>query len=87
MLHLDPLDAIPRRTLLLLMLCFVADLDVLRLKLDCPVLSNFRILLKMHDATLPMMGKHTWRVFWLSGAYEESRRVRNKSYHSQGRPV
>ena len=68
MLRLDPLDTIPRRALLLLMLCFVADLNILGLKLDCPVLSDFRVLLKMHDAALSMMGKHAWRVFWFSGA-------------------
>lgn len=55
MLQLDPLDTIPRGVLLLLMLGFVADLDILGLKLDCPVLSDFRVLLEMHDATLSMM--------------------------------
>ena len=55
MLQLDPLDAIPRGVLLLLMLSFIADLDILGLKLDCPVLSDFRVLFEMQYTTLSMM--------------------------------
>ena len=55
MLQLDPLDTIPRGVLLLLMLSFVADLDILGLKLDCPVLSDFRVLFEMQYTTLSMM--------------------------------
>ena len=84
MLQLDPLDTIPRGALLLLMLGFVVDLDILGLKLDCPVLSGFRVLLEMHDATLTIMRKHAWRVFWLCGALEELWWVCYKSYHTQG---
>ena len=49
------MDTIPRGVLLLLMLSFVSDLDILGLKLYCPVLSDFRVLLEMQYTTLSMM--------------------------------